>query len=94
MKSSQPSQVAEDVNRLDQNSEMTLAMPTVENENSMQQTASKLIKIDENLPQVKKELLNADKATFGHTETTFKQKLESQEHARRQACNSQLNSMI
>ena len=50
MKSSQPSQQAEDVNRLEQNSEMTLAMPTAENENSMQQTASKLIKIDENLP--------------------------------------------
>ena len=44
---------------------------------------SKLIKIDDNLPKVKKELMHVDKAAFGQTETTFKQKFDDQEHARR-----------
>ena len=55
----------EEFDHMNQNSSMTLEMPKVDNEISLRQTMSKLIKIDENLPKVKKELMHVDKATFG-----------------------------
>ena len=43
----------EEFDHMNQNSSMTLEMPKVDNELSLRQTMSKLIKIDENSPKVK-----------------------------------------